>query len=91
MATKSIYSKAPTRIDLAGGTIDLWPLYLFLRNPVTLNLGIDLFAEAKIDWSSAAKSQAGEIFLRSEDQNIEVRFPWKELLSPHPNHTTHPS
>ena len=24
-----IESKAPTRVDLAGGTLDIWPLYLF--------------------------------------------------------------
>jgi hypothetical protein len=25
----TIDTSAPTRIDLAGGTIDIWPLYLF--------------------------------------------------------------
>ena len=47
MAIK-ILSKAPTRIDLAGGTLDIWPLYLFLRNPLTVNVGIDLHAEARL-------------------------------------------
>jgi hypothetical protein len=28
-----IVSSAPTRIDLAGGTIDIWPLYLFHDAP----------------------------------------------------------
>jgi len=56
MAIKTeITSRAPTRIDLAGGTIDLWPLYLFLERPTTINLGIDLFAEAELIESDAKK------------------------------------
>ena len=29
----AIETSAPTRIDLAGGTIDIWPLYLFHPGP----------------------------------------------------------
>jgi D-glycero-alpha-D-manno-heptose-7-phosphate kinase len=81
MVTKIIHSKAPTRIDLAGGTLDIWPLYLFLKDPVTLNLGIDLFAEAKIELSSSQGSgqNAGRIRLKSEDQNSELEFTWNDL------------
>src|SRR4051812_1481364 len=32
-----IESSAPTRIDLAGGTLDIWPLYLFHDGAQTLN------------------------------------------------------
>ena len=39
-----IVSSAPTRIDLAGGTIDIWPLYLFHENAQTLNAAISLRA-----------------------------------------------
>src|SRR5205814_1552297 len=35
-----IVSSAPTRIDLAGGTIDIWPLYLFHDGALTLNAAI---------------------------------------------------
>jgi D-glycero-alpha-D-manno-heptose-7-phosphate kinase len=72
-----ITSKAPTRIDLAGGTVDIWPLYLFLDRPVTLNLGIDLFAEASLEVSET--SGVGGIVLRSDDQNQETRLDWAEL------------
>ncbi len=75
MGTETIVSRAPTRIDLAGGTLDLWPLYLFLDHPITINLGIDLFAEARIE---SLGDDAG-IVLRSEDQGIEARFQWNEL------------
>lgn len=44
-----ISSSAPTRIDLAGGTIDIWPLYLFHAGAQTLNAAISLRAHAWIE------------------------------------------
>lgn len=78
-ANLKIHSKAPTRIDLAGGTVDLWPLYLFLDRPVTINLGIDLFAEANLETSPAAGGGEGAVTLRSEDQGHELKLGWNEL------------
>ena len=43
-----ISSSAPTRIDLAGGTVDIWPLYLFHEHAQTLNAAISLRAHAEI-------------------------------------------
>lgn len=44
-----ITASAPTRIDLAGGTIDIWPLYLYHEGAQTLNAAISLRAHAQID------------------------------------------
>lgn len=44
-----ISASAPTRIDLAGGTIDIWPLYLFHPGAQTLNVAISLRARAWIE------------------------------------------
>jgi D-glycero-alpha-D-manno-heptose-7-phosphate kinase len=44
-----IVSSAPTRIDLAGGTLDIWPLYLFHDGATTLNAAIGLRAHARIE------------------------------------------
>ena len=44
-----ITASAPTRIDLAGGTIDIWPLYLYHEGAQTLNAAISLRAHARID------------------------------------------
>lgn len=44
---KAVWVRAPTRIDLAGGTLDIWPLYLFHPGSVTINAAIDLWAELK--------------------------------------------
>ncbi len=79
MATEVIHSKAPTRIDLAGGTLDIWPLYLFLKNPMTLNLGINLFAEAKIHSIFPKEKSGPEIRFLSEDQGVELECTWSEL------------
>ncbi|MCD6302412.1 MAG: hypothetical protein J7M15_02675 [Anaerolineae bacterium] len=38
----------PTRIDLAGGTLDVYPLYLFEGGGLTLNAAIDIMAQASI-------------------------------------------
>jgi D-glycero-alpha-D-manno-heptose-7-phosphate kinase len=44
-----IHASAPTRIDLAGGTIDIWPLYLFHPGAQTLNVAISLRAHATVE------------------------------------------
>lgn len=40
---------APTRIDLAGGTLDIYPLYLFEGSGLTLNVAIDLLSEVELE------------------------------------------
>jgi D-glycero-alpha-D-manno-heptose-7-phosphate kinase len=79
MTTERYASSAPTRIDLAGGTVDLWPLYLFLNRPVTINLGIDLFAEATLEIDSAKPDQ---VRLVSEDQSTEKVLTVAEVRDP---------
>lgn len=51
--------KAPTRVDLAGGTLDLWPLYTLHNQTRTINCAIDLFAEAdfEVEASPSCKIQ----------------------------------
>jgi D-glycero-alpha-D-manno-heptose-7-phosphate kinase len=70
-----IISKAPTRIDLAGGTLDLWPLFLLHEDALTINVAVNLFATAKIE----SRDDSG-IHIFSKDQKQEVRAKdWKEL------------
>lgn len=44
----TIVAQAPCRADLAGGTIDLWPLYLFHRDPLTLNFALNIQTTCRI-------------------------------------------
>ena len=70
-----IVSSAPTRIDLAGGTIDIWPLYLFHDGATTLNAAISLRAHAEV-----APRTDGAIELRSLDTDRTCRAAhWSEL------------
>ena len=70
-----IISSAPTRIDLAGGTIDIWPLYLFHEGAATLNAAISL--RAHVDLTSRTD---GRIELRSIDADRTVSAArWSEL------------
>jgi len=72
---KRIVSSAPTRIDLAGGTIDIWPLYLFHEGATTLNAAISLRAHVEIE----ARTD-GAIELRSVDTDRTSRVAhWSEL------------
>src|SRR5947207_2578170 len=70
-----IAASAPTRIDLAGGTIDIWPLYLFHDGAATLNAAISLRAQVTVD----RRADEG-IELRSVDtaRHVSVRR-WSEL------------
>ncbi len=64
-----IRSSAPTRIDLAGGTLDLWPLYLFFDCPPTLNAAINLYATVEL---RPRRDKA--IVLESRDLGCQARF-----------------
>ncbi len=63
-------ASAPTRIDFAGGTVDIWPVYLLTTGAVTVNAGIDLRAEAVVRPRSD-----GLLVARSHDQNARMRRP----------------
>ncbi|MGE0460927.1 MAG: GHMP kinase [Vicinamibacterales bacterium] len=69
-----ITASAPTRIDLAGGTIDIWPLYLFHPGAQTINAAISLRAHAHIEpreddrVALVSIDTAREVVLQSDDQ-----------------------
>lgn len=64
-----IESKAPTRVDLAGATLDIWPLYLFHPGAVTINAAISLYASCTIETNGGKK-----IKLISKDIKREESF-----------------
>ena len=43
-----ILAEAPCRADLAGGTIDLWPLYLFHPGALTVNFAVNILTTCRI-------------------------------------------
>lgn len=68
---------APTRADLAGGTLDLWPLYNFVGEARTINIALSMHAIALFEINSAAafamemKSPTGETFTMHEPLNAD--------------------
>lgn len=40
--------RVPVRIDFAGGTLDLWPIYALLGGCVTVNAAVDLWIELEV-------------------------------------------
>ena len=43
-----MHASAPTRVDLAGGTLDIWPLYLLHEGVQTINAAITIRAECTL-------------------------------------------
>src|SRR5947199_7932719 len=65
----AIIAQAPCRADLAGGTMDLWPLYLFHPGALTLNFAVNILTTCRIT-PLAGKT----IHLRSLDIEREEKF-----------------
>lgn len=72
----SIIARTPNRIDLAGGTLDIYPLYVFLQGGYTLNAAIDLYSEVELE------ALPGDDFvLVSEDLGEHLEISRAELLN----------
>jgi D-glycero-alpha-D-manno-heptose-7-phosphate kinase len=71
-----INAQSPCRVDLAGGTLDIWPLYLFHANAVTVNFAVDRYTSCELKTRNDSK-----IVLRSADQKGEETFESLEALT----------
>jgi D-glycero-alpha-D-manno-heptose-7-phosphate kinase len=78
-SVQNIHASAPTRIDLAGGTLDIWPLYLFHDRAQTLNAAISIRARCELTPRSDKR-----LVIVSEDagQRVEVDH-WSQLRDGH--------
>ncbi|MGI9102367.1 MAG: hypothetical protein ACR2IF_07955 [Terriglobales bacterium] len=66
---RAVFAQAPCRADLAGATLDLWPLYLFHPGAVTVNFALSVLTTCRIT------PEAGKrIHLKSLDTRREERF-----------------
>jgi D-glycero-alpha-D-manno-heptose-7-phosphate kinase len=71
--------RAPVRADLAGGTLDLWPLYLFHPGSRTVNVAISFYAESEV-----AETGDGAIEVFLTDQQYRQRYESMQELSADP-------
>ena len=58
-----VSATVPTRIDLAGGTLDIYPLYLFEDGGLTLNAAINVCGHVTVETRSDSR-----IIIRSQDR-----------------------
>jgi D-glycero-alpha-D-manno-heptose-7-phosphate kinase len=65
----AIIAQAPCRADLAGGTMDLWPLYLLHPGALTLNFAVNIQTTCRI-----TPLKGKRIHVRSLDTNKEESF-----------------
>lgn len=69
----TILATAPCRADLAGGTLDLWPLYLFHPGAVTVNFAINVMTRCRIEARRGKAIQLKALDIPREDRfaNLE--------------------
>ncbi len=60
-----VEARAPARVDLAGGTVDIWPLYLFHSGAQTVNVAIRCYASCVIETRADRR-----LVLMSQDQRV---------------------
>ena len=75
MPKGTIVAHACCRVDLAGGTMDIWPLYLFHPGAVTVNFGVNILTRCRI-----APLPGKKIRLKSIDTRREEIFASFEAL-----------
>lgn len=63
-----VLSRAPARVDLAGGSLDLWPMGLVVGEALTVNVAVSLFAEV------SCTRRSGGMLLRSAD--LGASYEW---------------
>lgn len=64
-----VEARAPARVDLAGGTVDIWPLYLFHPGAQTVNIAIRCYASCTVETRADRK-----IKLTSSDQALDETY-----------------
>jgi len=65
--------RVPVRIDFAGGTLDLWPIYAMVGGCITVNAAVDLWVEIEVQRGGAGHH------LQSRDLGLDYHFEaWPE-------------
>ncbi len=70
----AIIARSPTRVDLAGGTLDIMPLTRILEHKTTVNFGITVDAQVTI------RARAEGFRIRSHDQNLDLGGDWEDVI-----------
>jgi D-glycero-alpha-D-manno-heptose-7-phosphate kinase len=71
-----IVASAPTRIDFAGGTLDIPPLHLFHQPAITINVAITLPAQVRV-----LRHATQDIRLNALDRRRRLRWPSRDQVT----------
>lgn len=71
-----IETSAPTRVDLAGGTIDIPPLFLFHEGAATVNFAVSMLAHCRIE-----TRRDDNVILESIDQRTRLETTADQMAS----------
>lgn len=74
---KSVIARAATRVDLAGASLDLWPIGLAIPGALTVNVAVSLGAMARCEVTDEQ-----EVGLASDD--LGVAYTWRPNTAPGP-------
>ncbi len=66
----SIWSRAPSRIDLAGGTLDIWPLYLLMDQGLTVNIAVSIYSQV---WLRSERNTTYHLVSEDADREETAR------------------
>lgn len=69
MKPKAVIAKAPCRVDLAGGTLDIWPLNVFVESPMTVNFAVNCYTQCVLKIRKDKK-----LVVKSLDQKKTEKF-----------------
>jgi D-glycero-alpha-D-manno-heptose-7-phosphate kinase len=72
MKLRPATASAPTRIDLAGGTLDIWPISQLVEGALTVNVAIGLSARASVTPRRDAKV---EVISADRGRHLTLRLP----------------
>lgn len=73
MASEPERWRVPVRVDFAGGTLDLWPIYALMGGCITVNAAVDLWIELDIQREGIGHR------LSSRDLGLDLQFEaWPE-------------
>jgi len=70
---KKFLQTAQCRIDLSGGTLDLWPLYLYVGGLELVNMAINVSAKVEVNRSKRKKSEP-QFEVKSLDLNAHRTY-----------------
>ncbi len=76
-----VIARAACRVDLAGGTMDMWPLYLFHPGSVVVNIAVNVMTTCRIIPTSGSA-----IHLLSLDTGLTDTFPTMQALRETPKY-----